>query len=72
MNNRQQKKWRVLVWLAAALAVWASLLALGAYLQLGDDQPRYDLRKPLAILGVMGLFLGGWGIALWLRARRRR
>jgi hypothetical protein len=46
------------------------MLALGAYLQLGSAQPR-DIRRALIVLASMGIFLGIWGVALWLRSRRR-
>ena len=71
MNDDERQKWLPLAVLGGALVVWTGLLALGAYLQLGANQPRHDLRKPLAILAALGLFLGTWAIALWLRARRR-
>ncbi|MEX2316922.1 MAG: hypothetical protein WD669_07210, partial [Pirellulales bacterium] len=66
-----RKKWLPLAVLIGALVVWTSLLALGAFLQLGAAQPRHDIRKPLIILGALGLFLAVWGIALWRRARRK-
>ena len=56
--------------LAAALLIWAGFFALGAYLQIGTDLPRHDLRKPLIIMASMAIFLSMWGLALWLRARR--
>jgi membrane protein DedA with SNARE-associated domain len=65
------KKWLPLVLLAVALVVWAGLFAAGAYLEPSADQPHHDLRKPLIILGAMALFLTFWGLALWLRARRK-
>jgi membrane protein DedA with SNARE-associated domain len=70
MNDEQRKKWLPLAILAAALVVWAGMLALGAYLEWGADRPRHDLRKPLIVLGSMAAFLAFWGIALWRRARR--
>ncbi len=71
MNDRPQKPWRPLAILAAGLVIWAALFALGAYLESGADQPRHDFRKPLIILATMGVFLTFWGLALWLRRRRR-
>ena len=70
MNPDRRKLWLPLGVLAAALLVWAGLFALGAYLELGVDRPRHDLRKPLIIMGAMGTFLSLWGLALWARARR--
>jgi hypothetical protein len=70
MNDNTRKKWLPLGVLAVVLVVWAGLFALGAYLQLGADEPKHDLRKPLIIMGSMATFLALWGIALWKRARR--
>ncbi len=70
MNDNQSKGWLPLGILVAALVAWTAMLALGAYLQLGGDQPRHDLRKPLVILAAMGIFLAIWGLALWSRSRR--
>jgi membrane protein DedA with SNARE-associated domain len=71
MDDKQRRKWLPLAILAVALVVWAGLFALGAYLELGADQPRHDLRKPLIVLGCMAAFLAFWGVALWRRARRK-
>jgi membrane protein DedA with SNARE-associated domain len=65
------KKWLPLVLLGIALLVWAGLFAAGAYFELSADKPHHDLRKPLIILAAMVLFLAFWGLALWLRARRK-
>jgi hypothetical protein len=70
MNASRRKIWLPLGLLAAALLVWAGFFALGAYLQIGTDQPRHDLRKPLIIMGSMAIFLSLWGLALWSRSRR--
>ena len=71
MNNLQHKPWLPLAIIAGALVVWAGLLALGAYLDWGADQPRHDARKAWVVLGSMAGFLAVWGLALWLRSRRR-
>jgi hypothetical protein len=70
MNTSRLKSWLPLGLLAVALLIWAAFFALGAYLQIGADQPRHDLRKPLIIMGTMAIFLSLWGLALWNRARR--
>jgi hypothetical protein len=70
MNPSRPKIWLPLALLAAALVIWASFFALGAYLQISVDLPRHDLRKPLIIMGSMAAFLSLWGFALWMRARR--
>jgi hypothetical protein len=66
----QRKNWLPFAILAAALVLWAGLLALGSYLEWGADQPRHDLRKPLIIVACMAAFLAFWGVALWRRTRR--
>ena len=70
MNSSRPKIWLPFGLLAVALLVWASFFALGAYLQIGADLPRHDLRKPLIIVGAMAAFLSLWGLALWMRSRR--
>jgi hypothetical protein len=72
MDRDSKNKWLPLAILAAALVAWTILLALGAFLELGADQPRRDYRKPLYVLGSMAVFLSVWGLALWLRTRRGR
>jgi membrane protein DedA with SNARE-associated domain len=70
MSDKTRKIWFPLGVLAIALLIWAAFFALGAYLQVGADEPKHDLRKPLIIMGSMATFLAVWGIALWNRARR--
>jgi membrane protein DedA with SNARE-associated domain len=70
MNPSRPKIWLPLALLAAALVIWASFFALGAYLQISADLPRHDLRKPLIIMGSMAIFLSLWAVALWMRTRR--
>jgi hypothetical protein len=67
-----RKNWLPIAVLAAALIVWAGLLALGAFFELGADRPRRDFRKPIFVLGAMVAFLAIWGLALWVRGRRQR
>jgi hypothetical protein len=71
MNESKSKKWLPLALLAVALVVWAGVFAAGAYLEPSADLPRHDARKPLIILATMATFLGFWGLALWLRNRRK-
>jgi hypothetical protein len=71
MDNRSRNIWLPLAILAAALIAWAALFAAGAYFEIGVDNPRHDVRKPLIILASMLTFLGLWGLALWLRKRRQ-
>ena len=70
MSAKRPTPWLPLGVLAVALLLWAGMFATGAYLQLGADAPRHDLRKPLIIMGSMAVFLSLWGLALWARARR--
>jgi hypothetical protein len=71
MNDEQRKRRWMLVGLAVALLVWAALLALGAFLQIGANPPRRGLAKSLVLFGSMCVFLAFWGWALWLRSRRK-
>jgi membrane protein DedA with SNARE-associated domain len=70
MSDKTRKIWLPLGVLAIALVIWAAFFALGAYLQIGADEPKHDLRKPLIIMSSMTVFLLLWGMALWARARR--
>jgi hypothetical protein len=72
MDQEPRKIWLPMAILAAALVLWAGMLALGAFLQLGSDQPQHDWRRALIVGGCMAGFLGVWGLALWLRFRRTR
>ncbi len=50
----------------AALLVWASYLAIGAY---------YFNRnpwRPILVLGCMVVFVGWWLLLLWARSRRKQ
>jgi hypothetical protein len=33
-------------------------------------QRNFDIRKPLIVGACVGVFVGGWGLALWARQRR--
>ena len=70
MNSSRPKIGLPLGLLAVALLLWAGFFALGAYLQVGADQPKHDFRKPLLIMGSMAIFVSLWGLALWNRSRR--
>jgi hypothetical protein len=71
VSPETRKKWLPLAILAVALVVWAGMFALGAYLQPGADHPVRDIRKPAIVLASMAAFLAFWGLALWLRSRRK-
>jgi hypothetical protein len=70
MTPEQRKMWLPMVVLVVALVAWSGMLALGAFLQMGADQPHHDWRRPLIVMGCMAAFLGVWGVALWKRSRR--
>jgi hypothetical protein len=72
MEKNLRDLWLPLLLLGLALLAWAGLFALGAYLELGADRPRYDIRKPMVVLASMALFLGVWGFLLWKRASGSR
>jgi hypothetical protein len=82
MSKRPSHAW-FLPTLMIVLAAWGLLLAVGALLgpefwqrPKEGEAPRpaakrsFDVRKPLVVAGCVGLFVGGWGLALWLRQRR--
>jgi membrane protein DedA with SNARE-associated domain len=70
MSNIPPKPWLPLALIIGSLVVWAGVLALGAFLNWGADQPHHDARKAGIVLATMAVFLGIWGLALWLRSRR--
>jgi len=72
LDTPPSKNWLAFGLIAGSLTVWAGMFALGAYLEWGADKPRHDYRKPLIIMATMATFLAVWGLALWLRSRRKR
>lgn len=62
------KPTRIIVVIAGGLLLWASVLAWGVV----RNQPVLDLRKPLIILAVVVLFLGGWAMLLMIRKSNSR
>jgi hypothetical protein len=71
MSDSPPKSWLPLVLIVGGLVVWGGLLALGAFLNWGADQPHHDLRKAAIVVGTMTGFLALWGMALLVRSRRR-
>ncbi len=56
-----------LIWgVMAAVAVWGTVLALGAW------RLNHDVRRTFVVAGCTAAFLGFWGAMLALRARRMR
>ncbi len=69
MNIKKQDKAThrntlLILLIAAALVVWATLIGLGSYL----FAEKTDLRKPLIVVGVMGAFLLIW-MTSWMMRR---
>jgi hypothetical protein len=55
-----------IVYIVLALLAWGGLLALGAFLFRGQ----YDVRKPFIILACVGVFVGFWGLMIWVHRGR--
>src|SRR5688572_6121272 len=76
MTSQERSGRRLLFAIMLALAGWGLLLAVGAYLGLwdraADDGVARDPRRFWVVLGVVGAFLALWGVALAVRARRKR
>ena len=72
MQFRQDMNWVPVALIAAAVGVWGFLLALGAYLERGADEPHHDPRRFWIVFGCVTIFLGGWGLAWWQRFKRPR
>ena len=72
MSPPEPSRWIPLVAIAAALAIWGALLAIGAWLRLSSADGATDPRKFWIVVAASGAFLGVWGIALLLRRRRQR
>ena len=65
---------RAVFFLMLAVGAWGGLLALGAllfgYRDEGGVGLSIDVRRGLIVLACVAGFLGVWGSAMWLRARR--
>ena len=70
MNDAQQRKW-MLLGVIVAVAAWGGFLALGSYLGIDRQTLSRDVRRLVIMASSSGIFLGGWLLALWLRARRQ-
>lgn len=60
------KSHRPILMIMAAVMIWGSLHALGAYLF------EYDYRKPLIVCGFLLAFLGAWAALLAIRSRHQQ
>jgi uncharacterized membrane protein HdeD (DUF308 family) len=75
MSTDQNKKWVPVIAIAAALAVWGIVLAVGAYRAPTGESDGHDGRKLLVVAATVGSFLLLWGVILAISAtkiRRRR
>lgn len=55
----------------AALAAWGIFLAVGVFLNLGGEAAdRFDIRRPLLVLGCTVTFLSFWILLLWSKNRK--
>jgi membrane protein DedA with SNARE-associated domain len=70
MRFQQDRTWLPVALIAVAVAVWGFLLALGAYLESGADEPHHDPRRFWIVLICVTVFLAGWGLAWWRRFKR--
>ncbi|MCH2114631.1 MAG: hypothetical protein MK171_06955 [Pirellulales bacterium] len=72
MHSEFKQKWLPVVVVAGALAAWAILLSLGAFLAPADEAQAKDPRKLLMVAATMGLFLLLWALVLWIRVAKVR
>ncbi|MCA9237185.1 MAG: hypothetical protein KDA44_17045 [Planctomycetales bacterium] len=71
MDDSAQRR-RLLTLTVGAVAAWGALLALGSYLGIDSQTPSRDVRRLAVMAACSGVFVGGWLLALWFRARRKR
>ncbi|TWT39660.1 hypothetical protein [Blastopirellula retiformator] len=60
-----------LMWIIlAALSAWGIFLAVGVFLNFsGEASERFDVRRPLLVLGCTLSFVGVWLLLLWAKRR---
>jgi len=66
MTASSDKRDLIIPYIVIGLILWGALLGLGAYVFRGQ----HDLRKPLIILACVGVFVGFWGVLLWVNRGR--
>ncbi|MAT69202.1 MAG: hypothetical protein CMJ58_06715 [Planctomycetaceae bacterium] len=71
MDESQQRR-RLLIVTIAAVSLWGLLLAFGSYLGIDRQTPSRDAWRFAIMAACSGAFVGGWLLALWVRARRQR
>ncbi|UUO08014.1 hypothetical protein M4951_06775 [Blastopirellula sp. J2-11] len=63
--------WKLMGLIIAALVAWGIFLAVGVFLNLGGEAAdRFDIRRPLLVLGCTMTFLTFWLVLLWSKSRR--
>ncbi len=62
----------LLIAILSAVGVWGLVLAIGAGLEISEQQGAGDIRKFALVAGVTMAFLTFWGGLLWWRSRRLR
>lgn len=72
MTTDQNKKWGPVIAIAAALAIWGIVLALGAYLAPVGEANGHDGRKLLVVAATVGSFLLLWAAILAISAAKLR
>ena len=72
MENESKHAWLPVVLIAAALAAWGGLLALGAFWAPADETVGSDHRKLLVVAATTGMFLLLWGLVLWIHSLKVR
>ena len=65
-TDPSDQRQRAIPYIVIALIVWGTLLAVGTFVFRGE----YDFRKPLIVLACVWLFVGFWGLMLWVHRRR--
>jgi len=65
-TSETQARSRGLKILFSVLILWTILIAVGSFW----SQSATDIRRPIIVVGTMGLFLGVWAIALMSRKKK--
>ena len=64
-TSSRKRGMRILI---GILILWMVIVAIGSFLNLGVEDSagirRFDLRKPLFVIAIMGTFIGVWLFAL--------
>jgi len=76
LTMRSTDKNKMIRWIMLAIAIWGGTLALGAFLFGYDEQAdtvvlSLNPARGLVVLSSVTLFLGGWGVMLWIRSQNK-